>query len=464
MINAGRTLIARLMLSAVLAAGAQSALAETYEFNGVVTLCESTCDSFASLALGTTVTGTWDIETDPSGSWDATDISDFMAEVFNPGGPIVPWDGTNGTLANPLPLTPAIASIQPDGDGQPEVTGGTTNASNQLDSGTILHRFEVPPFSSNNAWVIFTINADGSALAKVCLFFTVTGCLPGATESVNIQGNFVLQVDPGDIRVDPVALDFGNVQINSVASNTVTVNNDGAGDLTITSIDDASLPAGITIDDTACLAGAIGPGGSCDVTVNVDTSAVGALSGTFTVNSDDPDTASVDVTVDANVVAGSISYSDNPLVFDLTDVGGMAQSTITVSNVGDGTLTIGAVAVADPLEAPFGITDACANQALAPAGTCDITVDFSPTAEGSFNDTFDVPSDDPDPDPARSTVTVSGDASATTEPRIAITPPGPVDLGDLLLGEMAMESLSVRNSGSALLTVNNITITGAACR
>ena len=170
--------------------GFGTASAAVYQFDGVVTLCTGTCDSFASLDVGTEVTGTWEIITTPGGSWGFADMGSFGAEVFNPGAAFEPFDGTNPTTANPLPLIPAVAPISASGGGL--TTGGTTDGNNELNSGTILHEFVVPPFNSNGAWVIFDIGAGGVAQAQVCLFFSTAGCIPGATQAVVIDGQFSL--------------------------------------------------------------------------------------------------------------------------------------------------------------------------------------------------------------------------------------------------------------------------------
>jgi len=72
------------------------------------------------------------------------------------------------------------------------------------------------------------------------------------------------------------------------------------------------------------------------------------------------------------------------------------EHTITLTNDGAVDLTIGAIAVADPLEAPFSIVaDQCSNQALAKDAGCSLTVRCAPTVTSTFSDTFDIPSDDP---------------------------------------------------------------------
>ena len=164
--------------------------AALYDFEGTVVLCTGTCDSFASLDVGTQVTGQWEINTTPGGSWGFADMGAFSADMLNPGAPLEPFNGTNPTTANPFPLLPATSPIAASGGGL--TTIGTTDAANELSSGNIVHEFIIPPFNSNGAWIVFDIGANGVAQAQLCLFFPTAGCIPGATQAVVIDGQFTL--------------------------------------------------------------------------------------------------------------------------------------------------------------------------------------------------------------------------------------------------------------------------------
>jgi len=93
---------------------------------------------------------------------------------------------------------------------------------------------------------------------------------------------------------------------------------------------------------------------------------------------------------DILVSPGTLSFGD-------TLVGMQDQRQITISNEGTANLDIALVGGANGLTSPFSFgTDNCSQQSLAPEGSCTIQINFQPSASGTFNDTFNVPSNDPD--------------------------------------------------------------------
>ena len=66
---------------------------------------------------------------------------------------------------------------------------------------------------------------------------------------------------------------------------------------------------------------------------------------------------------------------------------------LTLTNNGADESTFGSIAETNPLNAPFNIIDdQCSLKTLAPSETCTIEIQFSPTNQGSFDDSFDIPS------------------------------------------------------------------------
>lgn len=153
-----------------------------YSYSGVVTLCTGTCTSFASLDLGSTLSGIMEVDVGPSDIFGDADIGDFSFDVFNPA---LPVSGPVGDPVNdnPLILSSVLGVIASNG------TSGTTDAAGQINGGQMLLEFLMPPFSDNGAFVVFDLLTGNG---QVCLFFATAGCIPGATESVKFEGQFSL--------------------------------------------------------------------------------------------------------------------------------------------------------------------------------------------------------------------------------------------------------------------------------
>jgi hypothetical protein len=117
------------------------------------------------------------------------------------------------------------------------------------------------------------------------------------------------------------------------------------------------------------------------------------------------------------LAAPVIRLDPSSLDFGRTPLGSPSSRTVTVGNIGDADLVIGAVGQGDGLAAPFSLTaDTCSGRTLQPqpaGSTCTVTIRFSPCTEGTFEDTLAIPSNDPAGSPA--TVTVRGEG-AEVEP------------------------------------------------
>jgi len=92
-----------------------------------------------------------------------------------------------------------------------------------------------------------------------------------------------------------------------------------------------------------------------------------------------------------------IEVSAGQLLFGGIVQNNFTDRTLTIQNLGSQDLNIGQIAWTDPLDLPFSIlNDGCSLQTLASQRTCTLQVRFAPTGQGTFSDTFDIPSNDPD--------------------------------------------------------------------
>lgn len=280
--------------------------------------------------------------------------------------------------------------------------------------------------------------------------FTDTLDFPSNAPAVTlgVSGTGIAALVPNIVVTDSVApandqaVGFGSVTVNTTGTATVTVTNDGTASLAVGQIG-SGLVAPFSLGTDNCSNQNLAPAGSCTVQVEFDPTAVGAASGTLAIPSDDPDTATVNVALagtGAAVPVADIAVTDNAapasdlqVPFGDVDLAASATRTVTVTNAGTASLVIGAVGAANPLAAPFSVvTDGCSGQTLAPAATCTVVVGFAPETEESFNDSFSIPSDDPDE--ATTTVAVSGAGrSSASWPNGGSSALDPASLTGLLL-------------------------------
>ena len=265
-----------------------------------------------------------------------------------------------------------------------------------------------------------------------------------------------------DITVTPSSVDFGNVEVATSQQQTVTVANDGTADLTIGTVGPVAAPFSIVTDN--CGGQTLTPASSCTIDLAFTPLAEGAAADSLDIASDDPDEATVTVTLDGNgtppvpvaSVTDSVAPADDLLIpFGNVTIGGVSPAeTVTVTNSGTADLVIGAIAGGNPLAAEFVISnDTCSGQTVTPLNSCTLNVEFQPTAVQAYTDGFDIPSN-----AAGSPITfnVSGTGAPVPVPDITVTPAS-VAFGNVSLGNTPSSTITVTNDGSADLTITGVT-------
>jgi hypothetical protein len=149
-------------------------------------------------------------------------------------------------------------------------------------------------------------------------------------------------------------------------------------------------------------------------------------------------------------VSREISVTDtvpqaNDLIveFGSIAVDDVSTQSVMITNIGTETLHIFLIGVADPLSDPFIIqTHNCSDLDLGFRESCTLDVSFEPAATGSYNDSFDIPSNDDNESTV--TITVNGTGSDPGAD-ISVTDP------DIAFGQVSPDSQSERT-----VTIENI--------
>jgi YD repeat-containing protein len=110
-----------------------------------------------------------------------------------------------------------------------------------------------------------------------------------------------------------------------------------------------------------------------------------------------------------------INIAPESIDFGVISTGQIVQISLTVENLGPAPLSINSVAADDVLEAPFAVAiDDCTGELLNTDESCELAIEFAPSTEDNFADTFSIESNDPDEDPVIVDVSGQGLASGGT--------------------------------------------------
>ncbi len=266
---------------------------------------------------------------------------------------------------------------------------------------------------------------------------------------------------------------FGSVTEGVTSSTqTVTVTNSGNQNLVLGTLALANpLAAPFTVVSDNCSGMTLTPSSSCAVGIEFSPLSSGAFTDSFDILSNDPDESSVTFQVTGTgtvalvpniaVTDAVAPTTDHAVPFSSVVLNVAVNQTLTVANTGTANLTLGVVAMANPLVAPFSVlVDNCSNQVLAPTQTCTVQIRFQPTVVGAVTDSLDIPSDDPDT--ATVAVAVSGTGAPVPVPNIVVTdsvsPTGDllVAFGDVRLPNSASGTVTVANDGTANLVLGTV--------
>ena len=282
---------------------------------------------------------------------------------------------------------------------------------------------------------------------------------------------------PQKITVTPPSPSpFGTVTTGTTKDQPITLTNTGDGALVIGSLavtDPLAAPFSLLpapVD--ACSGTTLALAGTCTFTVRFASPvSIVPATDTFNIPSNDPATPAVSFAVSGTgtvapvpqiAVTDSIApATDQKVLFGSVTTGSLSDATITITNPGTANLVIGTIAGTDTLAAPFSIlNDTCSAKTVAPLANCTLTARFAPAAAGIFDDTFNIPSNDP----ATPTVSfaLSGLGTALPVPLISVTDSKApttdqqVPFGSVLVGGSTDATITATNNGTANLVIGQI--------
>ncbi|MFZ5481626.1 MAG: choice-of-anchor D domain-containing protein [Myxococcota bacterium] len=200
-----------------------------------------------------------------------------------------------------------------------------------------------------------------------------------------------------DVAVEPAEVDFGEVRVGEDASAVLTISNVGDADLHVRSL--ALAGDSYDVDWTALSSPVLAPGDAVETIVTWTPLEAGRLADALEVPSDDPDEPVVSVPLTGLVPAGDLAVEPATYDFGTLEVGSVATTIVTVSNVGDGPIVISDWEYTAN-DGDLTVLDAGALAALPltlDAGDAtDVTIQYAPSGSGQDEGAIAITSDDPD--------------------------------------------------------------------
>jgi serine protease len=232
----------------------------------------------------------------------------------------------------------------------------------------------IAPAGTCEITVFFAPSAVGSRTGSLVIKSNI------ADRTVSLKGTGAVPAQPA-ITISPTSLTFPSTSLGTKSSGlTLRLTNTGKAALQVSSvmISNSQEFAGVQ----SCTNSPIAPGGTCEITVFFAPTAAGSRAGSLVIKSNIPDrTVSLKGTGAASAQP-AITISPTSLSFPSTPIGTKSAGlTLKLTNTGKAPLQVASVMVSNPQE--FSAVQTCSTSSIAPAGTCDITVFFTPSAAGS---------------------------------------------------------------------------------
>ena len=319
---------------------------------------------------------------------------------------------------------------------------------------------EVAPGGAFTVTVVFTPLAAGEVDGSVEIESNaeaglVTIPLSGVGEAV----------PTARLVVAPEAIDYGEVPLSDTQIQELTLRNEGDAALSVNAIAlTTGADVGFALVDAPSAAFEIVPGGEFVVGVELTPTVEGALTGNLQITSDSVDGSPTDVPLSGVGVAQPMALIEvepaDEVAFGNVEVEQTRTVSVTITNSGDADLTLDSVSVSEGAEVGFALAgDPLEGVVLAPTDTLEVSVTFTPVAEGLVTGLLQIESDAAN-EPVLERP-LSGTGTAIPVPVVTVTP-AQVNFGEVVVGSQATVEVQIANTGDADLTVEEVLIAEGA--
>lgn len=314
-------------------------------------------------------------------------------------------------------------------------------------------------FSVSGLSVPATLSASQSATLSVKFAPTTTGSLAGSLTITSDATGSPLTVSlsgtgtaapTGQLTPNPTSLSFGNVTTGSNSAKQIVITNSGSAAVHVSAVNASGsgfTVSGLTVPAT------LNASQTATLTVTFAPTSAGSATGSITLTSDASNSPlSVSVSGTGVAAVGQLSANPTSLSFGNVAAGSNSAKQIVLTNTGSGAVHISAVSASGT---GFSVSGISVPATLNPSQTATLTITFAPTAGGSVTGSVTVTSD-----ATGSPLSISLSGTGT-QPGLSVSP-STFNFGSIVDGQTASQNFSITNTGSASLTVAQISSSGAS--
>jgi P pilus assembly chaperone PapD len=300
----------------------------------------------------------------------------------------------------------------------------------------------IGPGQSAKFQVVYTGTSSGSASGTL----SATTAHGGSSTKVKLKGSSPKA--GSQLSLSATALNFGNVLVNGSSTQAVTMKNSGQTDVQVTQVGVSG--GGFSASGVAAPV-TIPAGQSVALQAKFAPTAAGPVTGAITVTSDALNSTST-VALSGTAVAAMYTMSLSPasVNFGSVSVGSSATQNVQLSNTGNSSVTLVQVVAGGSGISVSGVTTPVT---IAPSQSVALTVKYSPTTSGTTTGSVTVVND-------LGVNAVEAVSGTGVQAGITLTPAS-ASFGSVVTGNTNSQTIQIKNSGTANLTISQATITGA---
>jgi uncharacterized repeat protein (TIGR01451 family) len=306
-----------------------------------------------------------------------------------------------------------------------------------------------------NASCSISVTFTPASAASFAATLSVADNATGSPQTVTLSGTGTAAAAPAT-SLSPTSLTFSAASGSTSAAQVVTLKNTGTAALTISGITIAGTNPTDFAQTNTC-GSSLAANASCSISVTFTPASAASFAAMLSIADNatgSPQTVTLSGTGTA-AAAPVTSLSPTSLTFSAVSGSTSTAQTVTLKNTGTAALAISGITIAGTNPTDFAQTNTCGNS-LAANASCSISVTFTPASAASFAAMLSI-ADNATGSPQ--TVTLSGTGTAAAAPAVSLSPSS-LSFTTNTGTTSPAQTVMLKNTGSAALTISGISITG----